>query len=301
MKAVMIKEFGGPEVLRTADVPVPRPGGGEVRVRIRAAGVQHFDVRVRTGGFPRELTGDLPVVPGNEFAGTIDEIGAGVSGRAVGEEVLGFSTLGSYAEHIVVPVDQIASKPARMSWEVAGGFSGHAQGARNAVNQMRVAAGDVVLINSASGGLGAIVVQLARIRGAETIIGTANPRNHDYLRELGAIPVSYGSGLIDRLRAAAPNGFDAALGFEPDGLRAAMELVHDPARVVSMVFTEEIAALGVQDWTGTRGVEGLEEMLGHFERGELAINIRASFPLDEAGSAHRELEGGRGRGKIVLL
>ncbi|GAA1005871.1 hypothetical protein Aple_040250 [Acrocarpospora pleiomorpha] len=122
------------------------------------------------------------MVPGNEFAGTIEQVGEDVTGLTVGEPVLGFSTLGAYAEPIVVPVDQVVRKPATMPWEVAGGFSGHAQGARNALNQMKVTKGDTVLINAAAGGLGAFAVQLARPRGVSTVIGTASPANHEYLR-----------------------------------------------------------------------------------------------------------------------
>ena len=301
MRAATIREFGDADVLRIDALPVPAVGAGQVRVRVRVAGVQHFDARVRAGQFPRDLTGPFPIVPGNEFAGTIEAVAAEVPDLAVGDEVLGFSTLGGYAEHIVVPADQVARKPSNMSWEIAGGFSGHAQGARNAVGQMRVALGDTVLINSAAGGLGTIAVQLARLRGATMVVGTASPRSHDYLRELGAIPVAYGPGLTDRLQSIAPGGFDAALGFEPDGLRAGMTLVHDPARVVTMVFSDQIAALGVQDWTGTRTLEGLNEMIGHYQRGDLTVHIRIRHRLDDAAQAHRELESGHGRGKIVLL
>ncbi len=301
MRAATVREFGDADVLRLDTLPVPSVGPGQIRVRVRVAGVQHFDVRVREGRFPRDLTGPLPIVPGNEFAGTVEEVAADVTDLRIGDEVLGFSTLGAYAEHIVVPADQVVRKPTDMDWGIAGGFSGHAQGARNAVDQMRVASGDTVLINSAAGGLGTIAVQLARIRGAGTIVGTAGPHNHDYLRGLGALPVSYGPGLTERLRSVAPGGFDAALGFEPDGLRAGMALVHDPARVVTMVFSERIAALGVRDWTGTRSRDGLTEMIGHYERGDLTVHIRARHRLEEAAQAHRELETGHGRGKVVIL
>lgn len=301
MKVAMIREFGDPGVLRRGVLPLPAVGVDQVRVRVRVAGVQHFDARIRAGQFPRELTGPFPVVPGNEFAGVVEEVGQNVTASAIGDEVLGFSTLGAYAEHIVVPADQIIGKPTGMSWEVAGGFSGHAQGARNALNQMRVERGDSVLINAAAGGLGSIAVQLAKLRGATTIVGTASPRNHGFLRELGAIPVAYGPWLVERLRAIAPGGFDASLGCEPGGLAAAMTLARDPARVVTMVFSEEIAALGVRDWTGSRSLEGLTEMIDHYERGGFTVHIRSRHRLDDAAQAHRDLESGHGRGKMVLL
>ena len=123
---------------------------------------------------------------------------------------------------------------------------------------------------------------------------------YDYLRSLGAVPVAYGQGLADRLRAVAPDGIDAALGSEVDGLRAALEVTRDPARVVTMIYTEEIAALGVHAWTGVRSAEGLAEMLDHYVSGDLAVTIRAHYPLDRAADAHRDVGGGHGRGKVVI-
>lgn len=300
MRVAAIHHFGPPDVLSLARLPTPRAELGQVRVRVRVAGVQHFDLGVRAGHFPREVVGDLPIVPGNEFAGVIDEVGADVTGVRIGDEVLGFSTLGAYAEHIVVPADHVVGKPPAMPWDVAGGFSGHAQGARNALNRMRINEGDTVLISAAAGGLGAMAVQLARLRGADAVIGTASPANHDYLRSLGAIPVAYGPGLTERVRHIAPSGIDAALGVDVDGLRACVGLVHDVSRVVTMIFNDEVAALGVTDWAGTRSAEGLREMVGFAADGDLSVAIRSRYRLEDAASAHGDLESGHGRGKIVI-
>ncbi|MEX5633290.1 NADP-dependent oxidoreductase [Parafrankia sp. FMc2] len=300
MRAAVVHRFGPPGVLGVALLPAPHAGPGEVRVRVRVAGVQHFDLGVRAGEFPREFVGDPPIVPGNEFAGVIDEVGADVTGPRVGDEVLGFSTLGAYAEHIVVPAGQVVRKPPAVPWDVAGGFPGHAQGARNVLSRMRVTGGETVLINAAAGGLGAIAAQLARIRGAATVIGTASPANHEYVRSLGAIPVAYGPGLTDRVRNIAPAGIDAAFGFEVEGLRTAVELARDVGRVVTMIFNDEIAALGVSDWAGTRSTRGLREMVEYVERGDLSVAIRSRYRLEDAASAHRDLESGHGRGKIVI-
>jgi NADPH:quinone reductase-like Zn-dependent oxidoreductase len=300
VRAAALSSFGPPEVLRTVELDEPHAQAGQVRVQVNVAGVQPFDCGVREGRFPRALVGDFPIVPGNEFAGTIDQVGAGVTGFSVGDAVLGFSTLGGYAEWIAVPLDQVAPKPADMPWKIAGGFSGAAQGARNALNQMRVTAGDVVLINGASGGLGTMAVQLAKAMGASTVIGTASEANHEYLRSLGAVPVAYGPGLVERLRAIAPNGVDAALGSEVDGLRAALEIAHDPERVVTMVFSDEIAALGIRDWTGVRSAEGLTEMLSYYEKGQISVHIRAEYTLDQAAEAQGDVGSGHSRGKVVI-
>lgn len=212
MRAAGLTSFGPPDVLHVLEVDEPQAGPGQVRVRVRAAGVMPFDCRVRAGGFPPGAALPMPVVPGNEFAGVVDQIGDGAGALPVGAEVLGFTTLGGYAEYVVVGADQVVEKPVDMRWEVAAAFPGAAQGAHMAVGEMRVGPDDTVLVNGAAGGLGTMTVQLARLRGAATVIGTASPANHDHLRALGAVPVPYGEGLVDRVRAVAPRGVDAALG-----------------------------------------------------------------------------------------
>lgn len=304
MKAAAFSTFGGPEVLRLVDLPAPHPGPGQVRVAVRAAGVMPFDTGLRTGAFPPTMTPgfpDIPAVPGNEFAGVVDEVGPDVVGVEVGAEVLGFSTTGGYAEHIVVPADQVAAKPARMPWTVAAALSGNGQGAHMALARIGVGPGDVVLINGASGGFGTIAVQLAKAWGAKTVIGTASERNHDYLRSLGAVPVAYGPGLVERVRALAPGGVDAAIDAAgDDALRASVDLVADPARVITMINDELGRELGVAAWSGTRSGARLAELAEAWDTGTLTLHLRAVYPLDRAADAHRNLERG-GRGKVVIV
>ncbi|UED88094.1 NADP-dependent oxidoreductase [Streptomyces profundus] len=300
MRAAALTEFGPPEVLRVMEVADPRAGAGEVRVRVRAAGVQPFDCGVRNGDFPRSRTGDFPIIPGNEFAGTVDQVGEGVTGLSAGDPVLGFRTLGAYAEYVVVSAEQVVPKPESMSWEVAGAFSGSAQGARNALLEMRVGPGETILVNGAAGGLGTMALQLARVRGVRTVIATAREENHDHLRRLGAVPLTYGEGLVDRIRAVAPNGVDASLGAGLDALRASVEVTRDPYRVVSMIWNDEVEALGVHDWTGVRTAGGLTEMVDLYDRGGLEVHHRALHPLERAADAQRDVGSGHGRGKVVL-
>lgn len=198
MRAAALSSFGGPEVLTLQDIHEPQAWPGQVRVRVRAAGVQHFDTGIRQGWAPPSVDLTFPVIPGNEFAGVVDQ---GTDEFPAGTEVLGYTTLGGYAEYVVVPADQIVVKPATMPWEIAGGFSGNGQGAHLALREMKVGPGDTVLIHGAAGALGTFSVLLAKAWGATTIIGTASERNHQYLRELGAIPVTYGEGLVERVRA----------------------------------------------------------------------------------------------------
>ncbi len=293
--------FGPPDVLRLTELEEPNAGPGEVRVRIKAAGVLPFDCKLRNGWTPHGLNLNFPVVPGNEFAGIIDQVGEGVNGFSVGHEVLGFTVLNCYAQYLVVRADQIVFKPKNMPWEVAGGFSGNGQGAHMAMKELGVGKGDTVLIHAAAGGLGTFAIQLSKAWGATTVIGTASKGNHDYLRSLGAIPVSYGEGLVDRVRAIAPDGVDAALDAAgPEALQASLELVKDKDRIRTMVSFELANKLGIRPISGTRSSARLNELVDLYTRGKLHIHIRKVFPLHQAADAHREVESGHGRGKVVL-
>ncbi len=301
MKAAAFAEFGGPEVLGVMDLPTPQAGEGQVRVRVKAAGVQPFDLAVRQGWTPQGVTGELPRVPGNEFSGVVDQVGAGVTGAAVGDEVLGFGLLNCYAEYVVVPAENITAKPANMPWEVAGGFTAGTQTAHIALRQLGVGQGDTVLVHAAAGAVGTAAVQLARLWGAATVIGTAREENHDYLRSLGAIPVAYGEGLLERVRALAPGGVDMVLdGAGGDALEVSLQLV-EGERVITLVEHDRAEELGVQLTRGVRLASRLAELAALYAGGELTFPVRRTYPLDRAADAHRELETRHGRGKVVLL
>lgn len=300
-RAAAFSAFGGPDVLGVVEIDEPRPGPGQVRVRVRAAGVQPFDCAVRQGWTPAHTSLRFPQILGNEFAGVIDGLGDGVSGFAVGEEVLGFTLLSAYAEVLVVAADQVVPKPPEMPWEVAGGFTAGAQTAHMALSTLGVGAGDTVLIHAAAGTVGTVAVQLARHWGAETVIGTASPPNHDYLTALGAIPVAYGEGLVDRVRAIAPGGIDAALDAAGgDALRASVELVADRRRVLTIVDYALVDELGVRTVQGSRSAARLAEMVDLYTKGALRIHVRKTYPLEAAADAHRDVGSGHGRGKVVL-
>ncbi|MFC9974620.1 NADP-dependent oxidoreductase [Spirillospora sp. NPDC127200] len=300
-RAMIFTEPGGPEVLHLAELPEPQAGPGMVRVRVRAAGVQPFDVAVVAGWVPPNADGSWPRVPGNEYAGVVDQVGEGVTGFAVGDEVLGFGLMEAYREHVAVPADHVTAKPAAMPWEVAGGFAAAAQNAHIALEEMRVGAGDTVLVHGAAGAVGGVAVQLARLWGAATVIGAAREAQHDYLRSLGAVPVAYGDGFADRVRALAPGGVDAALdGVGGEALDATMELVKDPARVVTLVDHGRAAELGVRTTPPKRSAARLAGLADLYAQGRLAFHVRETFPLERAADAHRSYSAGNVRGKIVL-
>jgi NADPH:quinone reductase-like Zn-dependent oxidoreductase len=301
MRAAALFEFGPPDVLRETTVPDVEAGPGELRVRVRAAGVLPFDVKVRGGWTPPFIKREFPLVLGNEFAGLVDQIGEGVTEFEEGDAVLGYSVTGAYAEYLTVSADQVVRKPGAMPWEAAAGFSGNGQGAHMALSTVGVNPGDTVLINAAAGGFGTFAVQLALAWGAGRVIGTASERNHDHLRALGAVPVTYGEGLAERVRAIAPDGVDAAVDAAgPQALRDSVEVAKDRSRVVTMIADEAARELGLPEVAGARSAERLAELVGLYEQGGVDIHIRRAHPLKEASEAHRDVESGHGRGKVVL-
>ncbi|MFJ2808508.1 NADP-dependent oxidoreductase [Kitasatospora sp. NPDC087271] len=303
MKAVTVTRSGGPEVLRVTEVPDPEPGPGEVRVRVLAAGVQPVDLAIREGFRPPGAVVEPPFVLGNEFAGVVDRLGPDGSGRQVevGDEVLGFRLLDSQAELVTVDAAQLVAKPAGMPWEQAGSLSASGQTAHLALTLLAVGPGDTVLVHGASGGVGTVAVQLARAWGA-TVIGTASERNHDYLRDLGAIPVAYGEGLVERVRAVAPQGVDAAFDAAGRGaLAASVELVADRSRIGTVVDYPEAERLGVRGLRGPRTAARLTELVRLWEAGGLRLEIAEALPLERAAEAHRLVGAGHVRGKVVLV
>ncbi|KYG25709.1 NADP-dependent oxidoreductase [Priestia endophytica] len=301
MKAAAISASGPPNVLKVMEFDNPHAGAGQVRVRIRAAGIQPFDLEVRSSGWaPPGLEVRYPQILGNEFAGIIDQVGDKVTDFSVGSEVLGWALLACYAEYVVVSVDQIVHKPQNMPWEEAGAITASGQTAHTALQELGVDKGDTILIHAAAGGVGTFAVQLAQAWGA-TVIGTASERNHDYLRSLGAFPVTYGDDLVDRVRSLAPNGVNVAFDAAGDhALHASLELVENKDRIGTIVAFDLAEELGVRPIRSQRSVDRLAELVELYSQGKLQIYIRKAFPLHQAADAHREIESGHGRGKVVL-
>jgi enoyl reductase len=300
-KAVVFTEYGPPDVLHVVEVEPPTPGPGEVRVRMRAAGVQPFDVRFVSGGTASFLPANFPQRVGGEFAGVIDEVGPDVNGFAVGDEVLGWVSLLAVAEQVVVPAGQIVTKPAELPWPEAGALTASGQTAATVLTDLGIGPNDTVLMHAASGGVGSYAVQIAVARGA-TVIGTAGPGNQDFLRSLGAIPVNYGPGLVDRVRAAAPQGVTAAVAFvgTQEALDSSIELVADKQRIGTITGHPDAEARGVRRLGTRRSVGQLVELTDLYVQGKLKVFIAGAFPLAEAASAFREVADGHVRGKVVI-
>lgn len=299
MRAVLCERNGPPEVLRLADLPVPEPGPGQVRVRVRAGGVQPFDVYVRRGD--PEFRQPLPHQLGNEFAGVVDRPGPGVSEWAPGDAVLGWAPMTALADFVLADRDAIITKPVTMPFEVAGALSASGQTALAALDRLNVAAGETLLIHAAAGGAGTMAVQIARHRGVR-VIGTAGASNQRHLESLGAVPVEYGPGLVDRVRALAPTGVDAALdAIGGQALHDSIELVGDRSRIATLADHALAARLGVHGIRTGRRLERLRVLADLYQRGVLRVTIRARFGIERIADAHRAVEQGHGRGKVVVV
>jgi NADPH:quinone reductase-like Zn-dependent oxidoreductase len=293
LKAIVVDRFGGPEVLRESEVETPEPGPGQVRVRVRVAGVNPFDARVRSGEFPRPL----PTILGVEVAGTVDAIGEGVTEFAIGDEVFGGAETGSYAEYALAKA--IVVKPAGLAWDAAVSLPVAAGTSHRVLDLLGLASGETILIHGAAGAVGTLAVQLAVARGA-TVIGTASAANHEYLRTLGAIPTGYGDGLVERVRALAPQGVDAVFDIAGKGaLPASIELRGGTDRIVT-IADPAAESLGIPFSSGGGSAPDLGALAERAARGELITAISGTYPLAEAATAHRVIEAGHARGKVVL-
>ncbi|MFG1947210.1 NADP-dependent oxidoreductase [Nonomuraea sp. NPDC048826] len=297
---IALTRYGPPEVLRPLRIETPRPGPGQVLVRVRAAGVNPVDCKLRRGDFAGTHPADFPRRLGNEFAGTVIALGPDVpaDGVVVGTDVVGSATAQAYAEVLVADAAGLVVKPPSVPWEVAGGLPAAGQTAHTALSQLGVGPGDVLLIHAAAGGVGTVATQLARDLGAR-VIGTASEGNHDYLRGLGATPTTYGPGLLDRVRALAPDGVDVVLDLVGgEAVTTSLALVQDRHRIGTTVDRRAVEEHGVRR-VGGRSLPALRELVGLAATGRLTVPVR-TFPLHEVVAAHRMVENGHVRGKVVL-
>jgi NADPH:quinone reductase-like Zn-dependent oxidoreductase len=302
MQAVVFSEFGGPEVLRTEEVAEPHAGPGQVRIRVRAAGVNPIDFKIRRGWTQGFLDVTFPATPGMEVAGVVDEAGEGAT-FAVGDEVVGWAATGSYAEYAIA--GNVVPKPAGVSWEQAVGLPVAGETAQRVLDELGLKEGETLLVHGGAGGVGSIAVQLAKAAGA-TVIGTASPANHDFVRSIGATPVEYGDGLVDRVRAVAPQGVDAVFDTAGQGgLPDSIELRGGTDRIVT-IADMSAAELGVAASMGSSAgpeqiAAGLSRQLQAAADGNLQVRIAHTFSLADAAKAQELSESGHAPGKVVVL
>jgi NADPH:quinone reductase-like Zn-dependent oxidoreductase len=302
-RTVQFSEYGGTDVLRVVDAPEPSAGPGQVRVAVRAAGINPIDSKILHGFMAEVMPLTLPAGLGSDLAGVVDQVGEGVTEYEVGDEVLGSSQTPAISESALADPANLVLKPAEVGWEVAGSIAGAGGTAWAVLNQLDIRAGETLLIHAAAGGVGTFAVQLAVARGAR-VLGTASERNFDYLRSIGAEPVSYGDGLIERIRIIAPQGVDAVLDASGRGeIPLSIELAGGPGRVLTLVAFDA-ADTGIQVFVGgTDDARGpaLRDIISLLERRALTVPIWRTFSLDETGAALDASSAGHLNGKIVVL
>lgn len=299
MRAIQYKSYGGPEVLDLVEVDEPHAAANQIRVAVKAVGVNPVDWKFRQG----MMGGDLPRRTGIEVAGVVDEVGEGVNDVKLGDEVFGSVVGGDGAADFAL-LENYALVPPSLDFAGAAALPVAVETATRTLDLLDVGAGQTVLVNGAAGAVGIATVQLARERGAK-VIGTASAGNHDYLRSFGAEATTYGDGLVERVRELAPNGVDRAIDDAGGGaLPALVELAGGAEHVVTIADYQGAQETGVEMTGGAdskRAWYALAQVAELIEGGRFSLPVAQTFPLEQIAEAHRLSEGGHVRGKLVLL
>jgi NADPH:quinone reductase-like Zn-dependent oxidoreductase len=302
MKAFVFTQYGGPEHQEHQERPTPEPGPSEVRIAVRAAGVNPVDWKIRAGHLREVMASDLPSPLGSEAAGVVEAVGQDVEGFAVGDEVFGNTAAGSggYAEQTLLSAPATAKKPAGMPFTTAAVLPVAAATAYDAIAQLKLDAGATLLINGIGGGVGVVAAQLARDRDI-TVVGTASEDKRPLVESLGAILVPYGEDTADRVRQILPDGVDAILDLVGgDALRSVAGLSRDPSRIVSAGDPATVEAVGGALVERDRTATVLDAVAALVAQGKIDPHVAEVFSLDEAGAALQAVETGHARGKVVI-
>jgi NADPH2:quinone reductase len=311
-RAIVYTEFGSPDVLHQIDIPDPVAGRDEVVVRIEAAGVNPIDAKLRSATRPSPPI-EEPRRVGTDGAGVILEIGPGVEGFAIGDRVAIRDTFGTYASELAVPAEKLTLLPDSVTAAEAAGVGIPAGTAYQSLRSLGVEAGDVLLVHAGSGAVGQAAVQFAVAWGA-TVIATGSPARHEQLRELGAIPVAYGDGLLERVRDAAPGPVTVALdgAGTDEAIEVSLALVYDRERIATIVRGPDAASFGIRAFSGGSPVplsaqelawraEAVPATIALIASGDFTVEIGYELPLAEAARAHELVESHAADGKIILV
>jgi NADPH:quinone reductase-like Zn-dependent oxidoreductase len=303
-KAVRFDEYGDIDVLAVREVPRPELAADEVLVRVRAAGINPGENAIRSGALHERWPATFPSGQGSDLAGVVAEVGSAVRTWSAGDEVIGWvDTRASHAELVAVPAGNLVPRDPAVPWEVGGALFVAGTTAHANVRAVEAGPGDTVVVTGAAGGVGSLTVQLLRRAGA-TVIGLAGEHNHAWLRAHGAIPVTYGDGVLDRIRAAAPRGVDAFVdNFGSGYVDLALELGVAKARINTIIDVPAATRTGVRNegMHGSANAEVLAELVKLVAAGDLEVPIAATYPLSEVRTAFQDLMRRHTRGKIVLL
>ncbi|MET7378550.1 NADP-dependent oxidoreductase [Streptomyces sp. NPDC005526] len=304
MKAITLDKYGSADDLRLTDVPDPKVAPAEVLIRVKAAGVNPVDWKLAAGYLDPIMEVRFPLISGWDVAGVVERVGLDAGEFAVGDEVFGYARKdwaqnGTYAELVSAPVRTLARKPAALTWEQAAGLPLAGLTAYQCIKRVGLRTGETLLVHAAAGGVGSLAVQIAVALGAR-VIGTASERNHAFLRELGAEPVTYGDGLADRVRQLAPEGVDTALDFVGDGaVDVSQQLLRNRERVASITEGEVEEKGGHYVWVRPNAAD-LADLAELADARKITVHVEHALPLAEAAEAWRLSQAGHTRGKIVL-
>ncbi|MEU5876238.1 NADP-dependent oxidoreductase [Spirillospora sp. NPDC047279] len=305
MRAVTYDSYAKDNSRLTAgEAPDPKVGPGQVLIEVRAAGVNPVDWKVMAGGLDGMMDAVFPVIPGWDVAGVVRALGPDTPEFAPGDEVMAYARKdvvhgGTFAQYVAVAATSVAHRPAALGWEQAAALPLAGMTAQRSLDRLDVGAGDVLLVHGASGGVGGFAVQIGRERGAR-VIGTASERNHDYLRRLGAEPVAYGDGEIDRIRDAAPDGVTAVADFAGGALDTTLAVLAEGGRHVSVADDTVERHGGHWIWVRPDGAR-LAELGALADRGALTVEVAETYPLERVGEAFDASRTGHTRGKLVIV
>lgn len=303
MKAMAYASYGGIEKLEQLELPRPKVGPGSVLIRVKAAGVNPVDWKVMAGYLDPIMEVTFPVIPGWDVAGVVEGVGFDTPEFKAGDEVYAYGRrdsvhFGSFAEYIVLPAATVALKPAALSWEEAAALPLTGGTAQRALDALDLKPGQTLLIHNGSGGVGQTAIQLARVAGVR-VLATGSPKNHETLAALGAEPVSYGEGLVERVRALAPEGVDAVADFHGEALEATLAVLKPSGAHASIADGSVTGHGGHFIWVRPDGRE-LDRLSALVDDGKLTINVVSTYPMQEAAAAFGESMAGHAGGKIVL-
>ncbi|MFK0240776.1 zinc-binding alcohol dehydrogenase family protein [Microbacterium sp. NPDC090281] len=310
--AIVYTEFGSPDVLHLIEVPDPVAARGEVVVRIEAAGANPIDAKMRSGKRPSPpITEPRPV--GFDGAGIVEALGEGVDDFAVGDRVAIRDGRGTYASALAISTENLAKLPDSVTTAEGAAIGIPAGTAYQSLRSLDVSGSDVLLVHGGSGAVGQAAVQFAVAWGT-TVIATASSARHEQLRELGAIPVAYGDGLLDRVREAAPSAVTVALDCAgtDEAIETSLALMADRERIATIVRGPDAASFGIRAFSGGSPVpltdqelawraEALPETIALLSTGDFVVDLGPQLPLAEAAQAHELMEPGAASGKIILL
>ncbi|MBM6401744.1 NADP-dependent oxidoreductase [Phycicoccus sonneratiae] len=304
MRATTYDRYGDLDVLEVRDdLPDPKVGPGEALVEVRRASVNPVDWKLMGGGLDPMMEATFPVVPGWDVAGVVRAVGPDTPEVRPGDEVLAYARKdwvhgGTFAELVTVPARALARKPAGVDWDTAGALPLAGLTALRVLRRLEVGAGDTVLVHAAAGGVGLLAVQVARELGAR-VVGTASEANHGRLRELGAEPVAYGDGLVERVRALVPDGVDAVADLVGGVLDDTLAVLGDGGRHASIADPSVLEHGGTWVWVRPDGGE-LQWLADLAARGSLVVDVAGSYGLDAVGEAFARSREGHVRGKLVI-